>query len=109
MVLTLATILCYYTAAPVISSLVIGVPYSQVLVVCISTGSPAMTVVWAKDGTNLNTDSSYQLSQVLINRRASTYNNTLILVGDPHSFQGNYSCTVSNRFGSASESVWIGG
>lgn len=47
---------------------------------CTSTGSPATTVAWLKDGQPLSIDgSTYQLTQAVANRAESTYENVLTI------------------------------
>lgn len=69
---------------------------------CTSTGSPATTVSWLRDGLPLTIDgSTFQMTQTVINRRAATYENVLII----NDVQANivdhtYTCTVANVLGS---------
>ena len=74
---------------------------------CVSTGSPATTVSWMKDGQSLSIDgSTYQLAQTVTNRAASTYSNVLTVSETaPTGVAGTYTCTVSNDLGSDSDSV----
>ena len=75
-------------------------------VTCVSTGSPATTVSWMKDGQPLITDSStdYTLTQTVTDRVSSTYSNVLT-VSEGVSVLGTYTCTVTNDLGSASDVV----
>ncbi len=94
-------------AAPVVTSLRRTPSSSQFTLICSSTTSPATTVVWTKDGTNLTADGTlYQSSQVVTDRSSSTYDNILT---STEIIEGNYTCTVSNLFGSSSRSVEIKG
>ena len=65
------------TVAPTISNLT----YNHVhrTLICESTGSPATTVSWMKDGLLLTTDGStgYTLTQTVTDRLSSTYSNVL--------------------------------
>ena len=72
-----------------------------------STGSPATTVTWEKDGVPLSIDgSTYQLTQTVINRTTSTYSNVLtVSEAAPTGVAGTYSCNVSNQIGWDTESV----
>ncbi len=99
-----------FTALPVVTSLQQDNTNNQFALICVSTTSPAMTVVWTKDGITLSMDGApYQHSQIVTDRRSSTYQNILTSSGDPDSIVGNYSCTVSNRFGSSGMNVEIQG
>ena len=56
---------------------------------CVSTGGPATTVNWTRDGGPV----AGVTSQTVTNMMAATYNNTLTVTGrEP----GNYSCSVAN-------------
>ncbi len=66
---------------------------------CITTGSPATTVTWTKDGTVLAASSSYRMSQSLLNGVTATYYNYLEVLSGPYSVVGSYSCEVSNTIG----------
>lgn len=94
-------------AAPVITSFWRN---SLISLICTSATSPATSVLWTKDGTVLSMDGSpYHLTQVVTDRRTSTYNNMLTLAGDLERIEGDYTCTVSNRFGSSSRDATFGG
>ena len=79
-------------------------------VTCVSTGSPATTVSWMKDGQPLTTDGStdYTLTQTVTNRVSSTYSNVLT-VSEGVSVAGIYNCTVTNDLGSDSSVVEAAG
>ena len=56
---------------------------------CVSTGGPATTVTWTRDGAAATGDTS----QTVEDQLAITYNNTLTVTGrEP----GNYQCNVTN-------------
>ena len=62
---------------------------------CTSTGGPAATVSWRRDGTMLSDDSTYSItSQVLTDAVAATYTHTLTVTGR---LVGRYQCSVSNN------------
>ncbi len=97
------------SAAPVVTALQ-SIAASQFTLICTSTTSPATTVVWTKDGITLSFDGTpYQHSQVVTNRQTSTYDNILTSNGTDASTSGSYTCTVSNRFGTSSRVIMIGG
>ena len=57
---------------------------------CVSTGGPATTVNWTRDGAA----ATGVTSQTVTNMMAATYNNTLTVTGrEP----GNYLCSVANN------------
>ena len=61
---------------------------------CTSTGGPATTVSWRRDGTMLSDDNTYSItSQVLTDAEIATYTHTLTVTGR---LLGEYQCSVSN-------------
>ena len=61
---------------------------------CTSTGGPATTVSWRRNGTMLSDDSTYSItSQVLTDAETATYTHTLTVTGR---LLGQYQCSVSN-------------
>ena len=73
---------------------------------CVSSGSPATSVTWMKDGQPLNTDrsSNYTFSQEISDREDSTYTNVLVV---SRMTTGNYTCTVTNDLGSTSMDIIV--
>ena len=70
---------------------------------CVSTGSPATTVSWMKDGLLIDDITGYTLTQTVTDRVNSTYSNVLrVSEGDPGS---TYTCTVSNELGNSTRDV----
>ena len=76
---------------------------------CTSTGSPATTVTWTKDGALLAESDTYRMTQLLYSGTTSTYFNLLEVNAGPYAVTGDYSCTVSNLLGNATSNVTIGG
>ena len=97
-------LLYFFPALPTISNLEFD-PTANSLT-CISTGSPATTVTWMRDGQALTIDgSTHQLIQTVTNRRESTYENVLT-INDRLSTVGHiFRCTVTNTLGSTTEDV----
>ena len=75
---------------------------------CTSTGNPATTVSWRRDGEVLTENSNYNItSQILLDLENQTYNHTLTVTGR---LVGEYQCTVSNnRPSSASRNITVVG
>ena len=60
---------------------------------CVSTGGPATTVTWTRDGAILSNDANHVFSKTVTNQLTATYNNVLTVIGrEP----GNYTCSVAN-------------
>lgn len=69
---------------------------------CTSTGSPPTTVTWTKDEETLITNgTTYSLTQTLVDRVSSTYNNTLTIEASFADILGEYSCKVANSIGTS--------
>ena len=77
---------------------------------CTSTGFPATTVTWTKDGDTLTVDgTTYSMTQTVTDRLTSTYENVLSISSDATSIVGDYTCTVSNALGSDSVDFTVRG
>ena len=62
---------------------------------CTSTGGPATTVSWRRDGTMLSDNSTYNItSQILTDAETANYTHTLTVTGR---LVGDYECSVSNN------------
>ena len=78
---------------------------------CTSTGGPATTVTWRKDGVMITLSATYQQTKSLVDQANGTYQTFLAI--DP-SLQysrvvGTYNCTVENDRGGSSETVVVPG
>ena len=82
---------------PTISSLSVVISNNSLFTLeCTSTGSPATTVIWTKDGNLLSTDLTYQ---ILRDGVAATYDNYIEIDADLSNLPGAYSCSVLNSAG----------
>lgn len=98
---------CYASALPKVSSLQLVTDSNSALTLnCTSTGSPALTVVWRKDG-GLIDFSTYTTSQIIRNQLLSTYDNLLEIKANPSEITGTYSCTIHDSLGRNSEPAAI--
>ncbi len=89
------------SAPPSITSLTFDPDSITSALTCTSTGSPATTVTWMKDGSQLVIDgTTYSMKQTVTGRNTSTYDNVLTIVDSGNSF-GTYICEVSNALGSS--------
>lgn len=98
---------CYASALPRVSSLQLVTDSNSALTLnCTSTGSPALTVIWRKDGDVINF-STYTTSQIMRDRLLSTYDNLLEIKAKPSEVIGIYSCTIHDSLGHNSEPATI--
>ena len=78
---------------------------------CTSTGGPATTVTWRRDGVVITLSATYQQTKRLVNPVNGTYQTVLTI--DPSVGQsdivGTYNCTVENVRGGSSETVVVPG
>lgn len=76
---------------------------------CVSSGSPATTVHWKKDGQLLEEGNTYHMTQILHNGATSTYYNLIMVNSGPYGIIGDYSCKVSNSLGAATINISVEG
>ena len=78
---------------------------------CTSTGGPATTVTWRKDGAVLTLNATYQQTKSLVDPVVGTYQTMLTI--DPSVGQSDigviYNCTVENDRGKSSQTVIVTG
>ena len=100
-----------YTAPPQITNLTFTDGSSTSLLTCTSTGSPATTVTWMRDGQPLTTDGgTYQLTQTVTDRTESSYKNVLTINEELSMVvEHHYSCIVLNIHGNASKHLNLTG
>ena len=103
--------LLLYTAPLQITNLAFTDGSSSSFLTCTSTGSPATTVTWMRDGQPLTIDgSTYQLTQTVTNRAESSYENVLTVKEELSAVvEHHYSCIVSNERGNASRHLNLTG
>ena len=98
-------------AKPSIVALTSQSSASSSTLTCTSTGSPATTVSWTRNGQPVTIDgNTYQLTQTVTDRAASTYENVLTINQPRASILGStFNCTVTNTLGSGSDSIQVAG
>ena len=78
---------------------------------CTSTGGPATTVNWRRDGVVITLNATHQQTKRLVDAVNGTYQTVLTI--DPSVGQsdivGTYNCTVENARGESSETVVVPG
>ena len=74
---------------------------------CVSTGSPATTVSWMKNGLSIDDSTGYTHTQTVTDRANSTYSNVLTVSegATGGGVAGTYACTVSNELGNSTREV----
>ena len=74
---------------------------------CTSTGRPATTVTWTKDGAVITPSTTHQQTQMIVDSVEGIYQNTLTIAqsvtGD--NLYGLYSCMVENSRGRSNKTV----
>ena len=79
--------------------------------ICTSTGGPATTVTWRRDGVLITLNAIYQQTKTIVDPVAGTYQTVLTI--DPSvgqsSIVGTYNCTVSNTRGESSKILVVTG
>ena len=78
---------------------------------CTSTGGPATTVTWTKDGAVITPSTTHQQTQMIANTTEGIYQNTLTIAQSVTggNLYGLYSCTVENSRGSSNRTVYFYG
>ena len=74
---------------------------------CTSTGGPATTVTWRRNGVVITLNATHQQTKTLVNSVKGTYQTVLTIDSsvEPSGLVGNYSCTV----GISSKSIVVTG
>ena len=77
---------------------------------CTSTGGPATTVSWRRDGVVITPNATYQQTKSLVDPVRGTYQTVLTIDPSvsPNDIVGTYNCTVENTRGRSSRIVVIG-
>ena len=72
--------------------------------ICTSTGGPATTVTWRREGVEITLNTTHQQTKRVVDPVAGTYQTVLTI--DPSACQsdifGSYNCTVENARGRSS-------
>jgi len=68
---------------------------------CTSTGGPATTVTWRKDGAVITINAAYQQTKVVTNAVEGMYQTVLTIDQSVTDINGRYSCTVGNTRGTS--------
>ena len=77
--------------------------------VCVTTDSPPTNLLWTKDDVPLSINgTTHTLTQTILDRRRSTYKNVLVIEDSVDRLPGEYSCAVSNLFGTSDKEIITG-
>ena len=76
---------------------------------CTSTGGPATTVTWRRDGIVITLNATYQQTMRLVDPVNGTYQTVLTIDPSVGWIVGTYNCTVENVRGESSETVVVPG
>ena len=76
---------------------------------CTSTGGPATTVTWRRDGAMITLNATYQQTKTITDNSTSTYQTVLTIDSsvDHSDILGTYNCTVENDRGGSSATMVI--
>ena len=95
------------SGAPSITGLVFN--RSTLTLTCSSTGGPATTVTWRKNGAVVEVDgTTYHQSQRVVDTTTATYDN-ILSSADIANFMGTFTCSVSNSRGGSDRSATLNG
>ena len=80
---------------------------------CTSTGGPATTVTWTKDGAVITPSTTHQQTQMIVDTVGGVYQNTLTIADDQSvtgdNLYGLYSCMVENSRESSNSTIYFFG
>ena len=78
---------------------------------CTSTGGPATTVTWRRDGVVITLNTTYQQTKRLVDAVSDTYQTVLTINSSvsQDDIVGTYNCTVENDREESSETVVVPG
>ena len=76
---------------------------------CTSTGGPATTVTWRRDGVVITLNATHQQTKRLVDPVNGTYQTVLTIDPSVGQIVGTYNCTVENDRGGSSETVVVPG
>ena len=98
-----------YAGQPIVTSIIYN-DQSNTLT-CTSSGGPATTVIWKKDGVVITLNGTYQQTQIVTNTTTSTYQTVLTIDSSVNQsdIEGMYNCTVENIRGKSSKTVVVPG
>ena len=94
-----------HAGSPIVTSLTYN-DQSRTLA-CTSTGGPATSVTWRRDGVVITLNATYQQTKRLIDPVEGTYQTVLTIDPSVGHIEGTYTCTVENVRGESSDTVAV--
>ena len=79
---------------------------------CTSTGGPATTVTWTKDGAVITPNTTHQQTQMIVDSVEGIYQNTLTIaqsVTERNIYDTRYNCMVENSRGKSNRTMYLYG
>ena len=107
--ISLQLLLIIHAGSPNVTSLTFD-DQSRTLT-CISTGGPATTVTWRRDGVVITLNDTHQQTKRVVDPVNGTYQTVLTINSSVRQddIVGTYNCTVENARGGSSETVVVPG
>ena len=107
--ISLQLLLIIHAGSPNVTSLTFD-DQSRTLT-CISTGGPATTVTWRRDGVVITLNDTHQQTKRVVDPVNGTYQTVLTINSSVRQddIMGTYNCTVENARGGSSETVVVPG
>ena len=100
-------LLGYPTGSPSVTNLTVN-NQSRTLT-CTSTGGPATTVTWRRDGAVITLNATYQQTKRVVDTYWGTSYQTVLTIDPSVDVVGTYNCTVENARGMSSKLYPIAG
>ena len=79
---------------------------------CTSTGGPATTVTWTKDGAVITPNTTHQQTQMIVDTVEGIYQNMLTIaqsVAERNIYDARYNCMVENSRGKSNRTMYLYG
>ena len=108
--LAIFVFLCMHAGAPNVTELTFD-RESRTLT-CTSTGGPATTVTWTKDGAVITPSTTHQQTQMIVDTVGGVYQNTLTIaqsVAEHNIYDTRYNCIVENSRGKSNRTMYLYG
>ena len=96
-----------HAGSPDITSLTYN--YQSRTLTCTSTGGPATTVTWRRDGAVITLNATHQQTKRLVDPVNGTYQTVLTIDPSVGQIVATYNCTVENDRGESSRTVVVPG